>query len=166
MHFTPTPGAQQENIRAGTPACPSDAGQWLAVFDHAGKLRASQWIHALARRHHSVDTEQLPSLLRVDIYRRLYDHPPQCDDARKLLEILSSPSQDFMDYLGLVLEFVQLPRREQDQWGGALAWSHRGQPDATPTDKQVRYLRYLGHRGPLPQTRAEASRLINKLRQS
>jgi hypothetical protein len=71
-----------------------------------------------------------------------------------------------MDYLGLVLKFVQLPRREQDQWGGALAWAHRGQPDATPADKQVRYLRYLGHRGPLPQTWAEASRLINELRRS
>jgi len=36
--------------------------------------------------------------------------------------------------------------------------------DKTPSEKQVKFLRYLGHTGPIPATSAEASTLISELK--
>lgn len=165
MNSTRTPSPEQEHICAAKATCPSDIGQWLCTFDNAGKLRASQWIHRLARHYPNVDAEQLHRLLRSDMHRRLYDHPPQCEDAQRLFKIIDAPTKNFMNYIGLVLEFVKLPRAEQDTWGGAIAWAKRGQPEAEPTPRQLWKLYYLGHRGPKPQSCKEASRLIHALLQ-
>jgi hypothetical protein len=160
------PHNEQEKPPAHMSATTHDPRMWLEHFPPAKKSAVANWFHFSVRSGVSVPAAVLVAVERT-VERRLAWHRPGDDWLHMVLEQLRDDRRGAMAYAQSVIAYEQLEpearkRLKAERTFAALKEVMRGKE---VTKAQLAYLQALGYRGAPPADRAQASHLIDQLRQ-
>lgn len=95
---------------------------------------------------------------------RRWHRPDQTEKFERVLAIFDENPDQTAAFAAWALEWVALPAEERERRQAEKSAPHKQawQAQQAPTDRQLRYLDRLGHRGPV-RSRAHASELIDQL---
>lgn len=124
-------------------------------------------LHHQAARRGAKKPAEVRAYVRLGIRERMnspLSSPEERSQWRRVRELLEGHLQEWFDYALYVLAFEALPQAEKDARKARRGEIHRQAwlQQQAPTEKQIDFLRALGHTGPV-ENRAEASRLIDHL---
>lgn len=145
-----------------------DARAFLRQFESRHRGYLGCLFHDQARRGATTPAAVLSGVRKEA--RERFDSPHSSESQRRSLEYLllalANDPQGAANYAVDVLEWEALPFSERERRKAERDQLHRraflaGIP---PTERQIAYLHALGHYGPPPANRDEASRLIDALK--
>jgi hypothetical protein len=144
-----------------------DPRAWLERFPSARRSAIANWYHYAVRNGASTPVA-VAHQVRQTVQRRLQwtSAPTETAYLQAVLDALQTDRAGALAYAQSVIDYEHLPyearqRLKAERTTPYLQEAMRGQP---VTEKQVTYLRALGHTGPYPEDRAAASALIDRLK--
>jgi hypothetical protein len=147
-------------------ATPPEPVSWLAQWPTTRRSTVANLFYIAIRRG-ATSPPAIVEQVADDIYQRLMwtSDPDKRHWWGQVLTTLHDDPRGAQGYAAEVLAREQLPAAEhaaqkREQAKGFVLAAMKGKP---VTEKQLRFLRSLGHAGPLPSDRAEASELIDGL---
>ena len=146
---------------------PSGRRAWLDQFPPNKRSTIANWYH-FAVRNGAFTPEAVLYHVQQTVYRRLQwaNNPLTTEHLHSVLQTLQTDRASALTYAASVLAYEALPREAQQRVKAerAFAFLKKGMQGLPVTEKQMAYLRALGHVGPCPEDRAAASALIDQLR--
>jgi hypothetical protein len=142
------------------PSGVADPRAWLEHIAAHRRSAVANWFHYAVRSGAASATLVLVSV-RQGCARR------QNADAQQVLGALRADPAGALAYAQCVLDYERLPAQERQKVKAARAmpFVHAAMHGKPPTAPQLAYLTRLGYDGAPPADRAEASALIDHLRQ-
>lgn len=121
-------------------------------------------------RHRVIVPELVVTAVVHELYARLENPAPWAsevylDDAAHAAQVIHDHRPEALAFAQYYIEYEQLPYTERQALKAERGDEHRAAWMAAqpPTEKQLGYLRKLGHAGPAPASKAEASAQIDRL---
>ena len=151
------------------PASPSpDPRSWLELLPAPRRSGTANWFHDAVRSGATTPMAVYQHVL-ANVSRRLWQErdAERAAHLRHALEVLRTEQAGALAYAATVLHYEQLPYEERQRVKAerSVHFLHEAMRGKAVTPTQVACLRRLGYAGQVPQDRAEASLLIDRLTQ-
>lgn len=144
-------------------AAPTSPRTWLEQWPAARRSTISNWFHYAARAGATTPAAVIDAVVQELLRRLRFD--PTDTIMRDVLEALQRTPQEAVPYAEEVLAWESLPQdvRQKRKEERSHAFQQQYMVTQPVTEKQRAFLRRLGHVGPAPANRLEASDAIDNL---
>ena len=145
-----------------------DPRAWLEKIQIKKRSTVANWFHQAVRTGATTPAEICHQVSQT-VQRRLeWASPPETQQfLQAVLEALHLDPAGTLAYAASVLAYEQLPykKRQRVKLERSFQYFKAQMKGQLTTDKQIWRLRHEGYTGPIPEDRAEASELIDRLQQ-